>query len=219
MSTPLSRKAAGVLAAFLLAPVAAALSGCEPDQLGAAAIVGGRPIPIEELQETTQEYVRIVPNFDRGEAQRQILDSMIRSKVIETAARNAGVSTTEGEVAEQLDRILEQVGGRRKLVRALVEGESAQVIPPSRLDDAVRDNILVNKLVEKVAAGEDPNSPQVGQQMNKGFRDASRSLAIEVNPRYGTWDSRSGNLTAVVGGGLSKSLTEQTRRKRASPAE
>lgn len=210
MKTPLPRRNAAVLA-LVLAPVAVLLAGCNTSHLGAAAIVEDEPITVEQLQDTTQEYLRVVPSFDSGEAQAQILNSLIRSEVIEEAARRAGVSVTDAEVARQRDEILAQVGGRKKLVQALAQGENAQVIPPSRIDDAVRENILVNKVVEKVSGGQDPNSPEVAQQVNKAFVDASRSLDIEVNPRYGTWNPRQATLNPLISGGLSKSLTELTR--------
>ena len=189
----------------------AALTACDPDQVGAAAIVGGKPIAVEDLQAATEDYLKAVPNQPQGEAQASILDSMIRSEVIAAAARRAKVSATRGEVAQVRDRALSEFGSRVNLTRALAQGENGQVIPPTHIDRVARDVVLQDKLVQKLAGGRDPNSPEVADNVRKAFSSAARSLDIEVNPRYGTWNPDQLALTAGVGGGLSKSVAERTR--------
>lgn len=196
----------------LLLPLALgvlALTACNPDQVGAAAIVGGKPITVDELQQATQEFLKTAPSAG-AQAQARILDSMIRSRVIDRAADTAQVSASAAEIAQVRDRALTDFGSRTKLVRALAQGENPQVIPPTHIERVARDVVLQNKLVARVAGDRDPNTEEVGRDFNKALNEASRSLHIEVNPRYGTWNARELALASGVGGGLSKSLAELT---------
>lgn len=196
------------IAAVLLVPVAIALAGCDPDQVGTAAAVKGDPVSIEELQATTQEFLAVVPTFDENEAQQKVLNNLILSRVLQAAAERTGVRVSKAEAAAVRDQALEEFGGRNKLVRTLAQGEGAQVLAPSYIDQAARDILIQNKIVQKLANGRDPNSPEVGQEFAEAISAAGRSLNIKVNPRYGSWDNRRIALNPIVGGGLSKSLTE-----------
>ncbi len=202
----LPQRVATALAAFLLAPLSAALTGCEADQVGAAAIVNGKPFAIEQLQDLTRSYLAAVPGADKGDAQQQILNRIIASAVIDRAASRVGVSATRGEVAAERDNVLGQVGGRRELIRLLAQNR--EVVAPAHVDRWVRDRILVNKIVEKVSGGRDPNTPEVNDAARKAFVSAARSVDIEVNPRYGRWDSEQLSLSGQVGGGLSRPVSE-----------
>lgn len=207
MNSAATRRVAFVL--LLLVPAAGVLTACGPGRPGAAATLKGGSITIDQLQQATSNYVELVPGTDEGDAQEQILNRMIASRVIEAAAAAQEVSVREGEVAAERDRILQQVGGRAKLISALAQNQ--EVLAPGYIDRWARDRVLVNKLVEKVAGGRDPNSPQVGQQVTEAFVSAAKSLNIKVNPRYGSWNADQLSLEANVGGGLSKTLAERTK--------
>jgi hypothetical protein len=200
-----------VTAVLAVTFMSATLTGCNADQVGAAAIIGGRPISVEELQAATQDYLELVPNAPQGEAQARILDSMIRSEVIAAAARAGGVSASAGEAAAVRDRAIAEFGSRTRLVRTLAQGENGQVIPPGHIDRLARDIVLQDKLLQKLARGRDANSPEVGDEARKAFAAAARSLDIEISPRYGTWNADQLALSAGIGGGLSKSVAERTR--------
>lgn len=209
MRSPRPRRMLVHLATALLLPVSIAVAGCEPQQVGTAAVIKGDPLTIEELQASTRDFLAVVPAFDENEAQRQILNSMIFSEVLRAAGQRLDVAVSDAEAAALRDGALEEFGGRKKLVRSLAQ--QRQVLPPGYLEQAARDISIRNKIVEKVAAGRDPSSPQVGQDFSQVLSSAARSLDIDVNPRYGTWDPQGVVVTPLVGGGLSKSLTEFKR--------
>ena len=209
MKGSLPRRTVSALGALLLLAVSSVLTACDPDQVGAAAVVDGEPIRVEELQRATQGYLELDRSIDQGTAQRQILSLMVDSEVVAAAARKERITVTQAEVAAVRERAISEAGGRTRLVRALAQREQAPfVLPPSHIDHAIRAFLLESKLAEKLAQGRDPNDPQVQADVQKALAAAARSLDIEVNPRYGSYDVRRRGVSAQIGGGLSKSVRE-----------
>jgi len=206
MTSRLPRPMTAALVAALLVPLTGALAGCEARQVGAAAIVNKKPLAIDELQDLTRDYAAVVPGADEGQAQQQILNRVIISAVIDRAASRVGVSASRGEVAAERDRVLGQVGNRRQLLRVLAQ--SQEVVAPSRVNRWARDRVLFGKILDKVAAGRNPNSEEVNSATRGVFVDAAKSMRVEVNPRYGRWDPNRLQLTPEIGGGLSRPAHE-----------
>lgn len=202
------RKSALVGVVALLAGLA--LSGCGPKEIGAAAIVDGDPIRVQQLQDATTGYLAVVPRADRGDAQLRILERMILSRVIDRAARREDVSVSAGEVAAERQQILSSVGGRTRLVQALAEQQPPTVLAPSYLDRWTRDRLLFGKLAEKLGGGQDPTSAEAGEAAGNALVSSAKAMKVRVNPRYGTWNPEQG-LQGVVSGGLSRTVEELER--------
>jgi hypothetical protein len=199
---------ATVLVAVL---VAAGLSACSPDRVGSAAVIDGRPVSTAQLQSLARAHLEIVPGTDAGQAQRDILQRMIVSAIIDHAAREAGVGVRRGRVAAERDAVLDQVGGRKGLVRALAQSQQPTVLAPQEIERWVKDRLLFNALAAYIA-GEalDPQSPEAQQALNEAneaLSRAARRVEVEVSPRYGRWNPDRG-LSALVSGGLSKTAGE-----------
>jgi hypothetical protein len=195
-----------VVAVVVLAVVA--LTGCRADQLGTAAVVAGERISVEELQDHTTSYLEAVPDGDESNAQQAILQQLIVSAVIERAAEDAGVSVTDGEVAEQRDQVLDQVrepaeaegvDPRVYVSRQLAQSQQQAVVPPDELEQFIRDQLLASRLAD--------NDPVA---TNEALVAAAEKTDVEVNPRYGRWDPQQG-LAPLVSGGLSNTVEELTQ--------
>jgi len=188
----------------------ASLSACSQDQLGAAAVIEGRSITVDELQSATRDYLEVVPDADAGDAQRAILQRMIVSAVIDEAARAAGVHVRDGKVAAERDGVLQSVGGRKGLVRELTQSQQT-VLPPSGIDRWVKDRLLFNAIAAELGGGDlDPEAPGTQEAVaraNQELFDASAAMDIEVSPRYGSWDPQKG-VSPLVSGGLSQTEAE-----------
>ena len=195
-------------AAALLA--ATALSGCSADHLGAAAVVDGHRISTDELQKATRGYLAAVPDAESGEAQLRILERLILSRVIDAEANKLDVHASPARVAKERDRLLPSVGGRKGLVRQLASGAQPIVLAPSYVDRWFKDRVLYTRIARTLARGGDPSSNANINRTTRALIKTGRSLDVEVNPRYGTWDARNG-LTALVSGGLSKTAAELNR--------
>lgn len=194
-------------AALAVALVAAGLTGCSvQERLGSAAVVDGHSITTSELQDATNGYLRLVPDADKSNAQLRILERMILSRVIDAEARTVGVHATPGEVAKERDDLLGSVGGRKGLVRQLAAGQSPVVLAPSYVDRWFRDRVLYLKIAKKLGGG-DANTQQAAQRTTQQLIATGRSMDIEVNPRYGTWNPRRG-VTPLVSGGLSQTAAQ-----------
>ncbi|OEV11260.1 hypothetical protein AN219_29765, partial [Streptomyces nanshensis] len=63
------------------------------------------------------------------------------------------------------------------------------------IDDRIRMQLLVEKIAK--AKGIDPTSPDGNQRLTKELSATSKSMNIDVNPRYGRWDTDRSTLTGA----------------------
>lgn len=196
-----------VLAALLSAAV---LSACNPDQLGAAAIVDGTVVSTSDLQADTRAYLALVPDGDKSQVQQRILERIVISRVIRNLARRQGLHVSTGTVADQRDEILASTKGRTALVRQLAAQQTPTVLPPSLIDLWVHDQLLYRKILTKLGGG-DPTSNTAAARGTKALVAESQRMKIEINPRYGTWNPRRG-IEAQLSGGLAKTSAQLAAR-------
>lgn len=202
--TRLTRTAAALAIALV---AAAGLTGCSDQRLGAAAVVDGKRISTDDVQASTRDYLKIVPGADSGQVQRDILQRLILSEVIDKVARKEGVGVSAGRVAAARDDLLKSTGGRKGLIRALAGQQQPSVLAPAYLDRWFKDQLLFRRITTKLAAGGDPTSAVETNKTSTLLSRTARSMDIEVNPRYGKWSLRRG-VVALESGGLSKSAAE-----------
>ena len=191
---------------------AASLTACSPDQLGAAAIVDGNVISTDTLQSSARAYLAIVPNGDRTQVQQRILERMIISRVIAKVARENHVNVSIGTVAKQRDQLLQTTKNRKGLVSALAQQQTAVIVPPGYIDQWVRDQLLFQKVVRKLAGSEDPASAAASARGTNALAATAKTMKIEINPRYGTWNPNRG-VEALVSGGLAKTAAQLNAQK------
>jgi hypothetical protein len=185
------RSAVTVSTTLLLA--APLLTGCGGEtHPGAAAVIDGERISLSQLQARVgdvRDAQRAQPDGDAlirrtGQLTRTTLDGMIRHRVVEEALKDAGVTVSRGELQRERDLYEEQTGGSEAFEAALLK---QQGVAPDAADDWVWLNVAVQKAAK--AWGIDPTSPQGNRELNKRFSELSSEMDIEVNPRYGKWDT------------------------------
>ncbi|MEU9252546.1 SurA N-terminal domain-containing protein [Streptomyces sp. NPDC048270] len=200
------RTALSVSTALLLAaPLLSACSG--QARPGTAAVVGGERITTSALQaqvnevraaqnrtgQAAAELIASTPNLER-----QKLDSMLQSHIIDKMAKTAGISVSEKDIEEQRKALVEAEGGPGQFEAALLQKGA---LAPGQADRLLRDRVLLTKLTAKYGNG----------KLEEPARTAAKALHIEVNPRYGAFDVEQIKL----GAGETPWITQRTRPEQA----
>ncbi|MEV8534371.1 SurA N-terminal domain-containing protein [Streptomyces sp. NPDC051211] len=196
------RTALSVSAALLVA--APLLSACSGEaRPGTAAVVGGERITTSALQAQVKDVrdaqsrsdnaAQLVANSSKLE--RIKLSKMIQLRVLEKAAAADGITVSTKEIEEVLKSQLQQTGGAEKMEEIML----AQRVPlaPGQVEDEIRFQLLFAKLTDRY--GE--------QKVLEPLAKAARQLHIEVNPRYGSWDTKQ----IAVGEYQTPWITQKTR--------
>jgi hypothetical protein len=145
-----ARRATAGLAG-LISLSALALSACAPTHPGAAATVGDHRITVAQLQALTNRTLAD-PSFaagngsDSAAVQRQELTNLITHRLLDVAARDKGVTVTEGEVGTALSQVLKQEGSQE----ALDKDAAAHGIAPEDVRDYFYYVALQTKLASKI---------------------------------------------------------------------
>ncbi|MFF4430307.1 SurA N-terminal domain-containing protein [Streptomyces sp. NPDC001513] len=200
------RTALSVSTALLLA--APLLSACSGEaRPGTAAVVGGERITTSALQaqvndvrvaqnrtgQAAAELIASTPNLER-----QKLDSMLQSHVIDKMAETAGVSVSVKEIEDERQAYVEENKGAEQFEALLLQKGA---MAPGQVDRFLRDRVLLTKLTAKYGQG----------KLEEPARAAATALHIEVNPRYGAWDVKQIRL----GAGETPWITQRTQPEQA----
>ncbi|MFI7242892.1 SurA N-terminal domain-containing protein [Streptomyces qinglanensis] len=195
------RSALTLSAAAALVAAAPLLTACGDDaHPGAAALVKGDRISMGQLQSrvgAVRDAQRATPQGEQmikqsGKLTRATLDGMIRERIVAQAARDAKVGVSRREVQRVRGQLEVQAGGSKQLKAVLLRQQS---VAPDEIDDRIRMQLLVEKIAK--AKGIDPTSPDGNQRLTKELSATSKSMNIDVNPRYGTWDTDRSTLTGA----------------------
>ncbi|WP_328538345.1 SurA N-terminal domain-containing protein [Streptomyces sp. NBC_00344] len=189
--TALSVSAALVAAAPLLA---ACGSQAHP---GAAAVVGKDRITVASVQAQVKA-VRDAQNKSPQAAEMikssnnlsgMKLGSMIFDRVLAKAAADAGATVSRKDVQDARAQLVKQAGSEARLRQVYLQQNG---IAPGQIDQALQEQVTASKLAQSLGAdlGTSQGQASVLQAMSK----ASKSLGVDVNPRYGVWDSRKSQL-------------------------
>jgi hypothetical protein len=194
------RKAALCVTAAAVLAVSPLLTSCGTPYAGAAAVVGGTQIPVSAVQARV-DAVRAAQQKSpqaaqliqaSSDLQRNTLHSLVQRRLIERAARDAGVRVTPHEVQQARAAAERQTGGKAVLEEQLLQ---TYAMVPSDIDESIRTDLLM----QKVAAhyGADTRTPGGQKALLKVLRETSDALAIKVSPRYGSWDATKLGLQAA----------------------
>lgn len=186
-------------ALFLSAAIVAAaplLTACGNDaHPGAAAVVGGQRITVSQLESRVNEvraaqraatpdqaqYAQTVART--GSLTRDTLHTMVLDRVLNQAAKNAGVTVTRKDVQSLRAALEQQAGGAKELETAWLQQYG---VAPAHLDDSLHTEITAQKLA--AVLGADMNTTDGQATFWKAMSEASKTLDVDLNPRYGTWD-------------------------------
>ncbi|MFD8478939.1 hypothetical protein [Kitasatospora sp. NPDC059673] len=184
-------------AALGVTVAAAALSACggAPAHQGAAAVVGDERITIAQVQARmsavraggTVQAGAPAANEQSGLA-RHAVNDLIFDKVIGRALADRRLKVDAAEIGAARSADSRSAGGDAKLAELL---RVKRGVPAEGIDDFYRQQVGLTKL----AGGQDPTSAAGDAAIRKALVDAGTALHIQVNPRYGTWDTARIGLT------------------------
>ncbi|MBY8887721.1 SurA N-terminal domain-containing protein [Streptomyces sp. PTM05] len=183
----LSLTAAALLAATPL------ITSCGAQHPGAAAVVGGRTISVAALQ-TQVKQVRAAQNATdqadqmidaTSDLSRSQLNSMVFDQVLDRAAHDAGVSVTTTDVQRLEASAAQQVGGAQALRSALLQ---QYAVAPGQIDEFYRVQAEAQGLARHLGVDLTTQSGQAA--VTKVLSSASQELRVDVNPRYGKWNTQ-----------------------------
>ncbi|WP_406352769.1 SurA N-terminal domain-containing protein [Streptomyces sp. NBC_00658] len=212
------RRTALVLSAAIVA-AAPLLTACGSEaHPGAAAVVGGQRITIAQLESRVNEVRTAQRAATTDEAQyeqavaktsgltRNTLHTMVLDRVLDEAAENAGVSVTRKDTQQLRTSLEQQAGGAKELEAAWL---TQYGVAPKRLDESLRTEIEAQKLA--AAIGADMNTTEGQATFWKAMSEASKTLDVDLNPRYGAWDVKQSSRVDVKTPWLREVTADQTQ--------
>lgn len=193
-----TRRRLKIVGMVCVAGIAAA--ACSPAKMGAAAMVGDQRVTVDQLEKAVGNWQQAynadpLPSnqmrlLDNSQIPRSVLYNLVLFKVADEAAERQGVRVSEGEV----DQAITASGGERRLRQAAV----TLGVPPQKGRDYVRFQLDLQKIAGSL--GSQPTNVQQQQQLqaklSKVIVTTARSVKIDVNPRYGTFDYKQLGIVA-----------------------
>ncbi|MGW2629971.1 SurA N-terminal domain-containing protein [Streptomyces chattanoogensis] len=187
------RTALSVSVTAALLAAAPLLAACGSDaHPGAAAVVDGKRITVAQLQAKVKDVreaqgkspqgAQLIMNT--GRLSLATLNGMIFDEVLARAAGDAGVTVTRNDIQKWRSAAERRAGGAERLKGMWLQ----QGIAPDEIDAMVRNQLLLDGLAKHLGA--DRGRPQGQQQLAQALAKTSRSMGIDVNPRFGKWDDQ-----------------------------
>jgi hypothetical protein len=175
------------------------VTACSPVQLGAAAIVGNQRITIAtldtevtNLNQAVARYKSTVP-LSQAQQTQQTLSWLIRFKVNEELARQAGITVSKAQTEKALAEIYAaakssaQAQGISNVTLDLIL--AANGIPPNLAAQVGRYQAIDDQFVQQVNGGQEPTSTSAQTattaKLTKARCLAAKALNIQVNPQFG----------------------------------
>lgn len=118
-----------------------------------------------------------------GSLTRDTLHGMVLDRVLDRAAKNAGVTVTRKDTQQMRTALEQQAGGAKALETAWLQNYG---VAPTRLDGSLRTEIEAQKLAATLGA--DMNTTEGKTTFWTAMSAASKELHVDLNPRYGAWD-------------------------------
>jgi hypothetical protein len=174
------------------------LSGCS--QVGAAATVGPTKISQATVQKSIDAVLAQRAKIDTSGMQLETGAAFNRSQVrfhvisilLSDVAADMKVSVTKAEIDSRRSTILTSLGGAANLPKALVNAS----IAPADFDQYIQLIILSEKLAASAVAGGVAQA-DTGAEIEKLVIAKAAAVKVNINPRYGKWDVKVGDIVAT----------------------
>jgi len=189
------------------------VTACSPVKLGSAAIVGNQRITIATLDTEVANLSRTVKLYPRtvqlSQAQQtqQTLTWLIRFKINDELARQAGITVSTAQAQKALDEIYSaakasaQAQGISNVTLGLIL--VANGIPPNLADEVGRYQAIDDQFAQQVNGGQEPTSTAAQSattaKLNKARCLAAKALKVQVNPQFGQLDYSQVAVVAAPG--------------------
>jgi SurA N-terminal domain len=184
------------------------LSACGGRLGSPAAVVSGHRISQEALKSELDDIVldpQVARQFqgpdgerNRKEITRRVLTLLIEVRLLEEYAAAHRFSVSRADVDQALDRTITSVGGRAAFDQEL----KARRLTLETVQRNLQREVLFEKVRDDLAAraGLPANAPddQKVQTFQRWLVGRFRSGDVEVNPRFGRLDPRTGQILAIT---------------------
>jgi hypothetical protein len=168
--------------------LAVSLAACGMNkQAGAAAVVGDQRVTEQQLSDmvsqaqATQRKLK-QPITPAAQSSNAALNWRVRQIIVDLAAKKVNVDATKTEVESVLNKAYEQYGKDKVLAELATNG-----FPESEIPGYARLTVLQEKISTKVLGGQTDQMAQA--KVAQFWQGLSRSLNIQIAPRYGVWNN------------------------------
>lgn len=178
------------------------VAGCSPVKMGAAAIVGSQRITIAtldtevaNLSQAVARYPGTIP-LSQGQQTQETLSWLVRFKINEELARQAGITITTAQAQQALAQIYASAKAQAQAQGlsgvTLEEILAANGIPPDLSLEVGRYQAIELQFVKQANGGTMPTTTSeqsaVTAKLQHAQCVAAKSLQIEINPQFGQLD-------------------------------
>jgi len=171
------------------------LTGCS--NVDAALTMGDTKITTAELQANVDHVLAERTKVNTADMQLESGESLLRNQLnfqlllagFSEIAKELDIQITNSEIAGRRAEIVEQVGGAEELPRALVSAS----IAPADLDGYLRAILITEKLGQALVQTGVAEA-EVQDRIQQLFIAKVNELKVNINPRYGKWDSTTGTI-------------------------
>ena len=171
------------------------LTGCS--NVDAALTMGDTKITTAELQANVDLVLAERTKVNTADMQLDTGESLLRNQLnfqlllagFSEIAKELDIQITNSEIAGRRAEIVEQVGGAEELPRALVSAS----IAPADLDGYLRAILITEKLGQALVQTGVAEA-EVQDRIQQLFIAKVNELKVNINPRYGKWDSTTGTI-------------------------
>jgi hypothetical protein len=192
VKTGLARRGArsrmvGVAVGALL--IGSGLSGCGPDLAGSAAVIGQSRITDRDLTQEVSNISSLLGAPASLAASAQItpvvLQRMIVQDLVNQLAAEMGISVTDGQLSEELQKLVKQVGTLAAVQQAVLTRFG---FAPLELNQFLRRSLLILAIQQELSpTGTDAVR---GALALAALGKVSANLDTRVSPRFGVWDAK-----------------------------
>ena len=177
-----------------------ALTGCGPAKAGAAVIIDQQRVPISVVQNkvaavsTARAQHGLEPK-SADELAREQIQRLISHEVVLRAGAQRGITVTDGQIDKTIADLETRFGGAQGFQEQVV----AQNIAPGDLRTFVQDFLISDALTKSVTGGtsSEADTAAAQQEINALLIEVAQGLGVSVNPRYGVWDPKTGQVSAA----------------------
>jgi len=175
------------------------VTACSPVKMGSAAIVGNQRITIATLDTEVTNLNQAVARYkstvqlSQEQATQQTLTWLVRFKVNEELARQAGITVSTAQAEKALAEIYAaakssaQAQGISNVTLDLIL--AANGIPPNLADEVGRYQAIDDQFARQANGGQEPTSTSAQSattaKLTKARCLAAKALKIQVNPQFG----------------------------------
>ena len=177
---------------------ALALSGCA--QAGTAASLGDIIITQSEVQTNVDEMMAQRAKLDTTKMQLETGEALNRSQVrflivatiFDEIAKELKITVSTTEVVSKKVQLIAQSGGESQLPKNL----AGAGIAPRNFDKYIKAIITADKLSKALIAS-GVSAADTNAKVTQLIAAKAKELRVSVNPRYGKWDEKAGDVVAM----------------------